>query len=284
MTVRGRLFSARKDAESGTPVALFSVSLGDQIFRPDRLSSNLSNEDPIMGRISTFDLIIIVNCELAVQLRISKLIIGQEILERKLVQPCEPHNLKNSTCDLTIGQFYPMGQNRSKGASPSQNDYWVEPGAMVAVRTLERVALPSSVTGLATLVTSLTHEGLLCLNVGVIDPGYDGHLSAFLVNFSRRPRKLSLNDRLFRVLFFEHGEVSELLPLENTKEEYHRFLLGKSENEFATTFLDVAGITKLAEQTAWKIVLNAFFSKWVAPLSLLIALASMIFAALTYFG
>ena len=134
------------------------------------------------------------------------MIVEQKILDLKLVRPCSESNIKNSTCEVTIGEFFTMGGGDRKKPT-GLNEVWIEPSCMVAVRTTERVVLPPNITGLATLVTTLTHEGLLCLNVGVIDPGYDGHLSAFLVNFSRRSRRISLNDRLFRVLFFEHEEL-----------------------------------------------------------------------------
>jgi deoxycytidine triphosphate deaminase len=210
------------------------------------------------------------------------MIVEQKILDMKLVQPCTLDNLKNSTCDLTIGDFYIMGEHPEEKIE-GLNEVWIEPSSMIAIRTMERVVLPDTVTGMATLVTSLTHEGLLCLNVGIIDPGYDGHLSAFLVNFSRRPRKIALGDRLLRVIFFEHEQLSNCKPWLNPKEDYQRFLGAKASNEFATTFLDVNRITDLAEKSAWKIVLNAVLNRWIAPVSLFIALISMIFAGLSYF-
>ena len=211
------------------------------------------------------------------------MIIGQKILEMKLIQPSSEENLKNSTCDLTIGEFFPMGGARTL-SHISAHEIWIEPSSMVAVRSKEKVVLPSTITGLATLVTSLTQEGLLCLNVGVVDPGYDGHLSAFLVNFSRRPRKIALNDRLFRVIFFEHDEPLKVEPWINTKRDYQNFLQSKAQNEFAESFLDVAGIAELAERSAWQIVLNSVLNRWVAPVSLLIAIVSMVFAALSYWS
>lgn len=207
------------------------------------------------------------------------MIVEQQILDLQLVRPCTKDKLKNSTCDLTIGEFFLMGDEESETLK-GLDEVWIEPSCMIAVRTMERVVLPEHVTGLATLVTSLTHDGLLCLNVGVVDPGYDGHLSAFLVNFSRRPRKIALNERLFRVLFFEHTKLTNCQPWVNEKADYQKFLNNKSQNEFATTFLDVAGITELAKKSAWKIVLNGLASRW---LSIVIALISMIIAGLSYF-
>ncbi|MGR3614611.1 MAG: dCTP deaminase domain-containing protein [Paracoccaceae bacterium] len=161
------------------------------------------------------------------------------------------------------------------------NEYWLEPSSMVAVRTTERVVLPSHVTGLATLVTSLTHDGLLCLNVGVIDPGYDGHISAFLVNFSSRPRKIALNKRLLRVLFFTHNTVQNLNAWENKKATYQTFLENKASKEFSSTFLDSAGLAELARKSAWKVVLDAFFSRYLNVFCAAIAVLSI---AIAYFS
>ncbi|NOE18830.1 hypothetical protein GS634_11930 [Ruegeria atlantica] len=209
------------------------------------------------------------------------MLIDRQIEQLGLVVPCIKENFKNSTYDLTIGEIFPMG-TESKESGRGLNEYWLEPSSMVAVRTTEKVVLPSHVTGLATLVTSLTHDGLLCLNVGVIDPGYDGHISAFLVNFSSRPRKIALNHRLLRVLFFTHNTVQKLEPLKNQKATYQSFLKNKASNEFSNTFLDSAGLTELARKSAWKVVLDAFFSKWINVVSVLIAVLSLAVAVITY--
>lgn len=210
------------------------------------------------------------------------MLIDRQIERLGLVVPCSTENFKNSTYDLTIGEIFPMGYDEKQRQS-GLNEYWVEPSSMVAVRTTEKVVLPSHVTGLATLVTSMTHDGLLCLNVGIIDPGYDGHLSAFLVNFSRRSRKVSLNDRLFRVLFFEHNTVRDPKPWENSKANYQAFLKNKTSNEFSSTFLDVKGIVELSKKSAWKVILDAFFSRGLNVLSAVVAMFSLIVAVVTYF-
>ncbi|WP_093324169.1 dCTP deaminase domain-containing protein [Shimia haliotis] len=199
----------------------------------------------------------------------------------KLVEPCRKQNFRNSTYDLTIGEIFPMGADYEENTG-SLSEFWLEPSAMVAVRTMERVVLPSHVTGLATLKTSLTHDGLLCLNVGVIDPGYDGHLSAFLVNFSRRSRKISLNDHLLRVLFFQHNSVLALESWKNSKGDYQRFLANKSENEFSNTFLDAQGLAELSKKNALKVILDAFFSRWINVVSTVVAFVSLAVAVLSY--
>ena len=62
------------------------------------------------------------------------------------------------------------------------------PQGIVQVVSSERVKVPSTITGLATVKTSLCNEGLLALNIGIIDPGYEGAISSFLLNFSSVPR------------------------------------------------------------------------------------------------
>ncbi|MEP2531218.1 hypothetical protein [Shimia sp.] len=210
------------------------------------------------------------------------MLVGDQIVSLELVRPCNQENLKNSTFDLTIGELFPMGLDGGTKAQ-SLDEFWLEPSCMLAVRTTERIVLPDNVTGLATLVTSLTHDGLLCLNVGIIDPGYDGHLSAYLVNFSRRPRKICLRNRLFRVLFFEHNPISKLEPWVYPKLEYQAALTNRATNEFSKTFLDFNGITELAEKSAWKIVLESATSKWLPPISLIVAILSLGVAAFSYY-
>lgn len=205
------------------------------------------------------------------------LIVEDEIASLGLVSPSNHVELKNSTCDLTIGKIIPTGDVDHKLAGESLQEFWLEPSHMVFVVSLQRVSLPRNVTGLATLVTTLTKEGILCLNTGIVDPGYDGHLGATLVNFSSKPRKIALNDRLFRVVFLKHEAISDdnFKPYSVKKRDYVLNSVSKSKNEFLETFLDVKGIQELARARAWSIVWSSILTNWLPWIALLVSLAAL---------
>src|SRR3984893_17408438 len=105
------------------------------------------------------------------------MIVGNDILSRGLVTGGTVENLKNSTYDLTVGEIIPIGKEavRARALARAQREeplttYFLEPREMVWVLSKEEFDLPKDVTGLATLRTTFTKQGILALNVGIIDP------------------------------------------------------------------------------------------------------------------
>lgn len=213
---------------------------------------------------------------------VALLIVQDQIRALNLLQPLASAQFKNSTCDLTVGEIFPLGEDMGT-VSTDVSEFWLQPSHMVMVLTSQKLILPDNITGLATLVTSLTKEGILCLNAGVIDPGYSGHLSATLVNFSKQPYKIHLNQRLFRVLLFQHAPIKQhqFEPFVQDQDGYRRDLLCKSRSQFAETFLDVKGVLEVARKRAWSIVFSQIGAGWLAFLISLVALA---FSAGDFFG
>jgi deoxycytidine triphosphate deaminase len=211
------------------------------------------------------------------------LLVEEQITEANLVSPQNQVKLRNSTCDLTIGSIFPAGI-QSKGAGEEKSVFWLKPNHMVFVVSQQRVTLPNNVTGLANLVTTLTKKGILCLNTGIIDSGYDGHIGATLVNFSNKERPIELNERLFRVLFFKHDDLKNCEPVRVEKSTYLAASRQQSSDEFDETFLDVFGLLKQAETSAWSVVLNKSTTTIVPWLALLVAVVGAIFGVLAYFN
>jgi deoxycytidine triphosphate deaminase len=137
------------------------------------------------------------------------MIVGNDILARGLIIGGSTQNLKNSTYDLTVGEIIPIGKDavRARRKEPPTT-YYLEPREMVWVLSKEEFDLPKDVTGLATLRTTFTKQGILALNVGIIDSFFRGPISTALINFSDRPRRIDVGDRFFRVAFLEHDDVT----------------------------------------------------------------------------
>lgn len=209
------------------------------------------------------------------------LLVEEQITDANLVSPKNQVRLRNSTCDLTIGNIFPTG-TATKGHGEARSVFWLKPNHMVFVVSQQRVTLPNNVTGLASLVTTLTKKGILCLNTGIIDPGYDGHVGATLVNFSNKERPIELNERLFRVLFIQHNELNDCVPVRVEKSDYLATSRQQSCDEFDQTFLDVFGLLKQAEASAWRVVWNTSTVKIVPWLALFVAVVGGIFGFLGY--
>jgi len=172
------------------------------------------------------------------------LITGSDILSRGLLEDARAENLKNSTYDLTIGDYFAMGPDAGNRRIEIERKgkYFIKPQEMIFVLSQESFKLPANITGIATLRTTFTKRGLLALNVGVIDPFFEGPISTALLNFSNRPVKIEVGDKFFRVIFIEHDDVSSTRPQLSEsidRRKYVRDLEEKSYADFPETYLSV---------------------------------------------
>lgn len=109
---------------------------------------------------------------------------------------------------------------------------------MAWILSKEKFKMPKNVTGLATLRTTFTKQGILALNVGIIDPFFEGPISTALINFSDRPRRIDVDDKFFRVVFFEHEDVTSFHEGSENKEglSYFKELESVSYTYFSRSF------------------------------------------------
>jgi deoxycytidine triphosphate deaminase len=170
------------------------------------------------------------------------MIVGKSILDRGLVTGGGPSNLKNSTYDLTVGEIVPIGKRAVKERQRNPTlSYFLDPREMVWVLSKEEFNIPATVTGLATLRTTFTKQGILALNVGIIDPFFHGPISTALINFSDQPRRIDVGDKFFRVAFFEHEDVTAHHTVSESvsRAEYIKQLETISYSEFSRSFLNI---------------------------------------------
>jgi deoxycytidine triphosphate deaminase len=221
------------------------------------------------------------------------MIVGNDILTRGLVVGGTPQNLKNSTYDLTVGEIIPIGKDamrariraRARGEHPPGTHY-LEPREMVWVLSAEEFRMPNNVTGLATLRTTFTKQGILALNVGIIDPFFQGPISTALINFSDRARAIQVGDKFFRVAFFDHGDVTAFHHANENlvRDAYRRDLENVSYSDFAPSFLNIPAYDdEFYEKKLWGILYGGIVkNKWVSfPL---IAIAILVFIFLFHLG
>jgi deoxycytidine triphosphate deaminase len=198
------------------------------------------------------------------------MIVGQRILDRGLVTGGSAANLKNSTYDLTVGDIVPIGKSAiiARRETPNRSPYYLEPREMVWVLSREEFNLPGTVTGLATLRTTYTRQGILALNVGIIDPFFHGPISTALINFSDRPRRIEVGDKFFRVALFEHDDVqSQHLRDENlTRADYTKYLEDVSYAEYSPSFLNIPQYDDdFYAKKFWAIIFRGLLSrKWLS--------------------
>jgi deoxycytidine triphosphate deaminase len=198
------------------------------------------------------------------------MIAGRQILERGLVTGGGESNLKNSTFDLTVGEIVPIGKKaiRERRRNPIVSRVFLEPREMVWVLSKEEFNMPGDVTGFATLRTTFTKQGILALNVGIIDPLFKGPISTALINFSDRPREIRLGDKFFRIAFFPHSDVSAFHQKDENvdRAEYIRSLENVSYADFSPSFLNIPKFDdEFYFKKFWSMVWVGFTrTKWIS--------------------
>ena len=174
-----------------------------------------------------------------------------EIASKAIVRNAVPKGQRATTYDATVGTIIYRGKTITK------SKFKLPPRGIVWVVSSETFVLPDDVTGLATLKTTWTHEGVLALNVGVVDPGWDGPLAATLVNFGTKSFVIKKGEPFFRILFHPHAH-SNAVPVVKGVVEYEATISDKSRN-FSQTFLDMDSLAddisnKILKLPKWAII------------------------------
>ncbi len=88
------------------------------------------------------------------------------------------------------------------GKSEEENSFVFEPKKYYLIKTIEKVNLLNSLSGIIFPRTTLFRSGL-CLFNGLVQPGYSGELTFGLVNMGEKPIKISFGARIVHITFHE---------------------------------------------------------------------------------
>lgn len=123
-----------------------------------------------------------------------------EITARGLIaEEFDANCLHDAGYDLRIEMI--ISRNDEGKANCCGDAVDVLPQGIVAVTSKERVKLPLNVCAYASVKTSLCRDGILAINIGIIDPGWDGPISSLLLNFGKRMHQLRKNQLFLRLTF-----------------------------------------------------------------------------------
>lgn len=179
-------------------------------------------------------------------------------------------NPRDTTYDATVGSIIVRGME-IEGESFS-----LPPRGVVWLVSNERFILPGHVTGLATLRTTWTHDGLLALNVGIVDPGWEGPLAAVVVNFGSTTVRIKKNQSFLRLIFHTHNSVKCTRKIKD-REEYKKEIILRSRS-FAESFLDLHSLSRDVEKNIWA---SINWTLYVSVFAVVIALIA-IFVPISY--
>jgi deoxycytidine triphosphate deaminase len=201
------------------------------------------------------------------------LLSGEEIQAQGLVVDADQDFYRASTYDLTVGEIIPAGST----ARPSleNEDFILPPGGTVRVVSRESVRLPNNITGHVLLKNELCRSGVLAINIGVIDPCFDGPISSTLINFGRADFPIPRGQPFLRVSFLRCPPSAKAATVKWTRQNYLKSVKQEVLAFGAETFLNV-------EDTAKKTAERAFgnFKEW---LIVSIPVGALLLAVVTIF-
>jgi deoxycytidine triphosphate deaminase len=143
-------------------------------------------------------------------LEVTMLVVGEDIIKQNLLKEANRTHIKNSSYYLTIGSIIPVGEGASKLDFKNPPEMLViKPRQVAWVVSKEVFNITSnSITALVTLRSTFTKQGLLALDVGMVDAGFEGPIGSIVINFSKNDVPLRTGDEFFRVAFIQHPEVA----------------------------------------------------------------------------
>ncbi|MCX7513447.1 dCTP deaminase domain-containing protein [Frateuria hangzhouensis] len=149
-----------------------------------------------------------------------------------------------------VKEFWKVGQVMTVGEIVDHKGRKVdslvlEPQGIAHLVSEEEVRLPLDVCALAHVLTRKCNQGLLTLNIGVVDPGWSGKISTSILNFSAERRLLSKGDKFIRLTFHrvsmeERSEyVRDNRSLNFEDSSYQREVCSRAVDNFGKYFLNI---------------------------------------------
>lgn len=162
------------------------------------------------------------------------LLTSKEIEEQNVVIESRSDGKRATTYDATVGSIL------LRGREIKEDEFWLPPRGIVWLISAETFDVPNNATGLATLRTTWTHDGVLALNVGVVDPLWKGPLAATVVNFGNSHFEIKKGDTFLRLMFHSHPAETNH-RVEKTMDDYKKEIAIKSKL-YSSTFLDIESL------------------------------------------
>jgi dUTPase len=173
-----------------------------------------------------------------------------EILSLNLLEHFNVENFNVVSYDMTARDIVTLDNK-------VLDKYLVPPQGMVVVVTKESFKLKDkNIVGFTTVKNALSRKGIMAVNIGIVDPGYDGPISSILINFGKSSFEIKSGDTFLRMTFQKYKPLNELIEnegIQNVCVPYSEYLdsrRNESNNYLDTTFLYLKDIQTKASEAA----------------------------------
>jgi dUTPase len=204
----------------------------------------------------------------------SGLLSGDEIKDEGLIVEASDDKFKASTYDLTVGEILPGGK-RPLSLEPT-GEFRLAPGGTVRVIARESLRLPDGITGHALPRNTLCTQGVLAINIGIVDPGFHGPISSTLLNFGASDFMVRPGEAFLRVSFHRCPKSAKSATAEHwNREEYIERAKLQVAAYSARTFLNIEETVSRAAEGAFGKYRNAFMI-WLAVAAVALAAVTIL--------
>jgi len=154
--------------------------------------------------------------------------IKERIAKNELIPGGDPGRARYCSYEFTAASILRGGSHELEQVSESAAV--IEPAQLVWIKTREEISIPANMVGLWIQTQTLSRDGLLLLNITLIEPGYEGPLSAVLVNFGKKRVPVSSHTKIAKVVFLPLDRDANELVEGLGSEEYNALLMNMAAN------------------------------------------------------
>ncbi len=140
---------------------------------------------------------------------LSKQDIEAKIDSGELVLNAVKANLEACSYDLRIGTIFKNGQIINENHPDANRQFDIQPGEIINLFTWEEIKLSSKI--MATVFArnaESSFKGLLVLNPGHIDPGFQGLITIKAINLGKDPLSIQRGQKILTIIFEEMPNVT----------------------------------------------------------------------------
>jgi deoxycytidine triphosphate deaminase len=190
------------------------------------------------------------------------------IKSRELVRNAVESSYRPAAYDLTVGSII-----TSEGEVVEEHA--LEPQGLVKVISTESVDIPPEITGYVHVKTSLCNEGVLALNIGIVDPCFSGPLQSTLVNFGKITHRIKKGSVFGRITFHEQMKPNKVEKVVRSMERVREDAQRDVDRYLGPDFLNFSKTVKAAAKEATSEYRNVLL--WFAPVLAILLAAFTLF-------
>jgi len=185
----------------------------------------------------------------------------EQIKEKGIIINANDNNYGNGSYTIKVGEIITVDGKQ-------HDSFSIEPQGMVILISNESFNLPLNVIGNATIKNSISNSGLLAINIGIVDPGYNGHISSTLINFGKNSYDINKGTDFIRLTFHEFVTPNKVLPVPDdinvTKEKYIKRKKNDARIYLDETFLSLNTVEKKIRKNVTETIVRYGFAISIA--------------------